>query len=255
MEELTPDSQVSARAALGAIRMSDTYVVDGLVEFIGARDHVSWVELVQQMERLGVDTEGDGTVELTDCPNLCLWLGLSDRAIEIVASGYFRARVELHPSDSLVYLMDGGIPNLPIAKKPPKNGYSTLHWAPTVMRLRQGVSARKEQGMASAFEATVQLYKNDHGVSIVTDATTVESFEQALAKVIAEDWTEYDAGLLVPQVREILNKLQNYKSQVIERRLLIAGQTMPSPVDLRFTTGPGLPSVELAPSNGETATV
>lgn len=120
-------------------------------------------------------------------------------------------------------------------------------------RWRQG---RKGQGMASAFEATVQLYKNDHGVSIVTDAVTVESFEQALAKVIAEDWTEYDAGLLVPQVREILNKLQSYKSNVIERRLLIAGQSMPAAVDLRFTTGPGLPNIELAPSNnGEVATV
>ena len=113
---------------------------------------------------------------------------------------------------------------------------------------RQG----REQRVASAYEATVQIYVDELGTSVVTDAVTVESFEQALAKVIAEDWTEYDASLLVPQVRAILNKLQGYKSEAQERRLLIAGRAMPSPVDLRFTTGPGLPSVELAPSsNGE----
>ena len=142
-------------------------------------------------------------------------------------------------------------------------GFETKEWdewrweKPTdpVELVRQGLEAPgKERNMASAYEATVQLYRNDDGVSIVTDATTLDAFNASIAKIDTSGFSEYDKGKFYVQVEEIACKLKGYKSEVMERRLLIAGQSMPSPVDLRFTTGPGLPSVEIS-ANGQEAAV
>lgn len=112
---------------------------------------------------------------------------------------------------------------------------------------------RKEQRMASAFEATVQIYRNEQGVSIVTDALTLETFHASLAKIAQDnDFSEADWGRLYPEINRIENSLNGFSSKGAEqRRLLIAGQMMPPAIDLVVATGPGLPTVELASSNGE----
>jgi hypothetical protein len=109
---------------------------------------------------------------------------------------------------------------------------------------------RKGQAMAGAYEATLQVYRNEHGISLVTDATTLDGFNASIAKVDWAGLSEYDRGKLVEQVEEIACKLKGYKSDVTERRLLIAGQSMPPAIDMVFSTGPGLPSVEIAATSG-----
>lgn len=113
---------------------------------------------------------------------------------------------------------------------------------------------RKEQEMAGAYEATVQVYKNEGGISLVTDATTLDAFNASIAKVDVSGFSEYETGKWYEQVEEVACKLKGYKSEVTERRLLIAGQSMPPAIDMVFSTGPGLPSVEV-PSNGQAASV
>lgn len=126
----------------------------------------------------------------------------------------------------------------------------------TCPRCARKTERGKEPRMASAYEATVQIYKNEHGVTLITDATTIDSFHASIAKLAKDnDFSEADWGRLLPEINKVENTLNNFTSKGAEqRRLLIAGQSMPAPIDMVFSTGPGLPSVELS-SNGETATV
>jgi hypothetical protein len=113
--------------------MSDP-LVDELVEFITARDNVSFVELERWLEEHGVSARGEIELSLTDVPNLVLWTHMSDRFAEIVEDLRTDGRVMLEPSHFLVYFIDGRVPGYPVARRPPKQGYRNPHWAPVVFK-------------------------------------------------------------------------------------------------------------------------
>ena len=77
----------------------------------------------------------------TDCSwhigdtNVVIWPWLSDAAADALFSLRHDGLLELEPCDPLVYFIDGEIPRLPVAKKPPKKGFSKPHWLPCVLGL------------------------------------------------------------------------------------------------------------------------
>jgi hypothetical protein len=88
----------------------------------------SFVELERVLDRLDYPYEGDRVLEVHG--NIVLWSGWTDDAAELVLELARDGRVHFNPTSPLTYMADGKMLRLPIAKRPPKNGYKTPRWAP-----------------------------------------------------------------------------------------------------------------------------
>lgn len=105
-----------------------------VLEYIKDHGTTTFVEISRVLEGCGVPTEGDRALFLGDS-NICLWAGMSEEFIAVMHE--LQAARAIHPTATnlLVYLIDGGMLDMPIAKNPPKNGYKKPHWAPVVMNV------------------------------------------------------------------------------------------------------------------------
>lgn len=114
-----------------------TTAVDQAIDYIDRTGHVSFPELQRFAETaLGMDARGDYCLEIA--PNLILWTGVSDAFVDLVHGIQATRKVDLNSTSLLVYAADGGILNLPLAKRPPKRGYKDPHWAPVVFHMKPG---------------------------------------------------------------------------------------------------------------------
>jgi len=92
---------------------------------------------------------GDGDYLFRIGPNRTLLLWTNLHAFEIDAFRYavVEKMIEPHPTTPMVYMFDGQMLDLPVAKRPPKVGYKETHWLPTVYNLhptRKGERPRRE---------------------------------------------------------------------------------------------------------------
>lgn len=110
-------------------------------------DHVSFVELGKILEPY-LPTKGNHCLCLPDYENLVVWLGMSPEWTQLMIRLLADHRVYLYPSSSLVYLIDGGFPRMPIAKS--VRHYKTEHWCPTVLRVIPPVLAQKKAKKVAA---------------------------------------------------------------------------------------------------------
>jgi hypothetical protein len=82
-----------------------------------------------------IPTRGDFVVEPGQVWNLILWGGMSEEWVTVLNELFAADLLWRAPCSILVYLSEGGVPQLPIPKRaPPKGGYKTLHWAPSCLR-------------------------------------------------------------------------------------------------------------------------
>jgi len=119
--------------------MSDP-VVEEFVEFVAARDWVTFVELSQLAERHGIPTKG--TIAVLACPNGVLWADMSQEFVDLFKKIRRDGRLALDGGSPLAYLIDGGLLKLPLAKRMPRDpvkGYATERWLPSFFRLRAKV--------------------------------------------------------------------------------------------------------------------
>jgi hypothetical protein len=120
--------------------MIDQETVTQALQLIGTRRGVTFVELA---DLLGDRARGDQSIELPALPNVVLWVGMSDDFIDLVDALQATGQVQMQSTVPLVYLIDGGFPNLPIAKRPPKSGYRQPHWAPVVFNPKTPAGNRR----------------------------------------------------------------------------------------------------------------
>ena len=101
-----------------------------------------WVTFPELMRRLGgiLDAEKlpsiTGKIDLEICPNIILWVGMSQSFADAVLQLQQEKRICPWPTDSLTYLFDGGALKIPVAKRVPKNGYKKEHWLPVCFRIQ-----------------------------------------------------------------------------------------------------------------------
>lgn len=107
------------------------------IDYIRRNGHVSFPEL-QRFAESTLDIPVRGSYALEAVPNLILWADMSQEFVDLVHAIQATRKVDLNPTSLLVYAVDGGFLNLPLAKRPPKNGYKTPHWAPVVMHMKPG---------------------------------------------------------------------------------------------------------------------
>jgi hypothetical protein len=117
-------------------------LVDELVDYITRRDWVSFVEISRELEIRGIPTEGEFEIGVPGYANLIMWAGMSEEFVAVLDEMWGDPRIVLDSGHFLAYLIDGVMLTLPIAKRPPKNGYREPHWAPTFFRPRQDLRRR-----------------------------------------------------------------------------------------------------------------
>jgi len=113
---------------------ANTDMRESIIEFVRRRDHVSFVELMDFL-RAGDFPDVDGDHALEAAPNVILWLGMSQRVTQTLMALRREGRLFAHPTHHFTYLVDGGMPNFPLAKRPLHGGYKTLHWLPVTLRV------------------------------------------------------------------------------------------------------------------------
>ncbi len=111
-----------------------------VLEYVRHHDHVSFAEL---QGRLAACTNTRGDVELQivaeEYGTLIVWSGLAEGLARAVSKLRDEDLLVYVPCSELVYLVDGGVLTLPVAKRPPKGGYKEPHWLPVVLRPRENV--------------------------------------------------------------------------------------------------------------------
>jgi hypothetical protein len=93
--------------------------------------HCSFVELENHC---GAEAEGDFSFSLPGRDDLVLWAGVSEVFIDAFFS--LRGKIQLSPSNALIYFMDGKSLTLPVAKRVTKKAYKKAHWMPVTLALR-----------------------------------------------------------------------------------------------------------------------
>ncbi|MCP5537242.1 MAG: hypothetical protein H7A51_13560 [Akkermansiaceae bacterium] len=97
-----------------------------IIDLIRERQHVSFLELTHAIPGFS----GDITMVHGDDPNIILWHSLSKDAYEALTALLYAGEIFVHPTNSLLYTIDGGTIDLPVIKRPPSGGYKTPHWYP-----------------------------------------------------------------------------------------------------------------------------
>lgn len=93
-----------------------------ILDYIKRRGHVSYAELSRDIEGFNGDFEDQLK------PNLILWSGLSLEASIAIDELVKERAININAASALVYMIDGIMPNLPIAKR--VQAYKKPHWLP-----------------------------------------------------------------------------------------------------------------------------
>jgi len=93
---------------------------------------VSFVELQNRIDGFRNDGEG-GWVYGDTQKNLLFWFNMSEGAVEALEELIRTKQVLLEPTNPLVYMIDGAIPNVPIAKQ--DRAYRSERWVPVTLKL------------------------------------------------------------------------------------------------------------------------
>ena len=111
--------------------MTTNEMADAMLKRIGTYGSVTFVEL---RRLFGQEAKGQLSIVLAEYPNIVLWTGVSKTFVD--AFDFIRSKIRLKSTSELTYLIDGGILQMPIAKK--KCDYKEPHWAPVCLNLGPG---------------------------------------------------------------------------------------------------------------------
>lgn len=106
--------------------------VTEFTEWVGRRGQVTFVEIANWLRSQDIDPGGDFSLELST-KNIVFWDGMSKPFTQLVQDALDAGSVELAACSSLIYMFDGAMLQLPIAKRPPRAGYKQPHWAPSCL--------------------------------------------------------------------------------------------------------------------------
>jgi hypothetical protein len=110
-------------------RPAQLRVKQAILEKVRTDDSVSYIEITE-LE----GCKGHYSVRPADYPNLLYWVGLSREAINAISELKQEGLIEQELCAPMVYFIDGGHLNLPVATRPPPGGYKKPHWVPIVLR-------------------------------------------------------------------------------------------------------------------------
>lgn len=120
--------------------------VEFAATYIRKNKGVSFPELQRLMEReFQMDTKGGHCIEIRH--NVILWAGMSEEFLHLVFAIGALGDIDLHPTQVLVYHIDGCLLKFPLARSVPKKGYKDPHWIPVTFSPKE--KGRKPVGVWS----------------------------------------------------------------------------------------------------------
>ncbi len=123
MNEATQDGITGGQGA-------DSTLEDRILDMVKRLGGVSFAEL----ERID-GFRGEHALVIEPW-NVLLWDGLSTEAIDAITQLREQKQIVPNPCSVLVYMVDGKVPSLPVAKR--RVRYKKLHWLPTTFSLEKG---------------------------------------------------------------------------------------------------------------------
>lgn len=98
-------------------------------DYIVESDHVTFPELGNAFK----DFSGDHQIGAFN-KNIILWSGVSQKVVDIIVSLQTKKKIRFQTGGDtmLCYAIDGGMLNLPVAKK--ERPYKAPHWLPVLIR-------------------------------------------------------------------------------------------------------------------------
>ena len=106
--------------------MNTQELVDQVVAHINAVQYVSFAGIRRLLEP-HIPISGELAACSPENNNIILWAGMSQEFFDVIKELTFARGVYRHPSTPLVYMIDGALPLLPVAKNVK---HKTPHWAP-----------------------------------------------------------------------------------------------------------------------------
>lgn len=97
-----------------------------ILNLVKSNETVSFAELARNISRF----EGNLPLSLEEYPNIVYWFHCSKEAIQSLIELREEKQIFVHPSSYLLYLLDGCVPNSPIATR--LRHYQKPHWCPVV---------------------------------------------------------------------------------------------------------------------------
>lgn len=134
MNMATTTSNGSGQLVRAAKRASLTAAI---IEIVNRLDWVSFAELPRHLMQAGFD-EADltGDVALKKGRNVILWARLSEAYADAITALVASKRLFLWQANVTLYAIDGAVPNMPVATRPPRAGYREPHWLPACLRTK-----------------------------------------------------------------------------------------------------------------------
>lgn len=104
-----------------------------ILERVRKHDHVSFAEIRTHFGGDG-SLDGEFCLYLGDRPNTMLWVNMSEDFVSVMMDLLAKKEVHVVPSSLLVYMIDGAVPSMPMAKRPGKHDYPSPRWFCVVLR-------------------------------------------------------------------------------------------------------------------------
>jgi hypothetical protein len=101
-----------------------------VLDLVRRKPGTSWVEVCREIPGAKGDRAITGSLK-----NVFIWDGVSQELIDAFNQLLKAELVDWVPCSTLVYIVDGEIPRLPVVKSVRKNGYAKPHWLPTALNI------------------------------------------------------------------------------------------------------------------------
>lgn len=115
------------------IKMTSKEIENEMYNYIKKHDGTTFAELEDLFDRLNYDYRGELEIGMRGQPNISFWFDWSAEAVGVFHRVVSRPNVMLELSSPMVYLIDGAVPSLPVAKT--NRSYKHPHWLPIVFSI------------------------------------------------------------------------------------------------------------------------
>jgi hypothetical protein len=110
-------------------------VADLVVDFVRERrGGVTFVEIERHLIALGFPTKGHLALGI-EGQNVWFWFDMSAPFVALIRELQTSGRLAMKPTIWLTYALDSCLPTMPVAVRPPANGYKHPRWAPVVFNV------------------------------------------------------------------------------------------------------------------------
>ena len=125
---------------------------DAVEMLVAHRQHVTFVEISDLLEPY-MPVRGDRGFGPPEHQNIIMWAGGTTELYNVVGELMRAERIFAHPTTSMVYALDGQLPDLPVATN---THHKKPHWLPVIFCTYRNAAverARKRQAKAAAAHA------------------------------------------------------------------------------------------------------